>query len=54
MWPFTILRRLDCILEPTKEQVLAEYKKIGSTKVDLRYSSKVSSSICFSSKVSRI
>ncbi|MGZ3384773.1 MAG: type I restriction-modification system subunit M N-terminal domain-containing protein [Isosphaeraceae bacterium] len=32
--PFTILRRLDCILEPTKEQVLAEYKKIQSMKVD--------------------
>ena len=32
--PFTILRRLDCILEPTKEQVLAEYKKIQSTNVD--------------------
>ena len=52
--PFTILRRLDCILEPTKDQVLAEYGKIQSTKVDPRYSSKVSSSICFSSKVSRI
>ena len=32
--PFTILRRLDCILEPTKDEVLAEYKKIQSTKVD--------------------
>ena len=32
--PFTILRRLDCILEPTKHEVLAEYKKIASTKVD--------------------
>lgn len=32
--PFTILRRLDCILEPTKDQVLAEYKKLSSTKVD--------------------
>ena len=32
--PFTILRRLDCILEPTKDEVLAEYKKIASTKVD--------------------
>ena len=31
--PFTILRRLDCILEPTKDEVLAEYKKIASTKV---------------------
>jgi type I restriction enzyme M protein len=29
--PFTILRRLDCILEPTKDEVLAEYKKIAST-----------------------
>jgi type I restriction enzyme M protein len=32
--PFTILRRLDCILEPTKDEVLTEYKKIASTKVD--------------------
>jgi type I restriction-modification system DNA methylase subunit len=32
--PFTILRRLDCILEPTKNEVLAEYKKIAATKVD--------------------
>lgn len=32
--PFTILRRLDCILEPTKDEVLAEYKKIQSSKVD--------------------
>ena len=32
--PFTILRRLDCILEPTKDEVLAEYKKIASTQVD--------------------
>ena len=32
--PFTILRRLDCILEPTKEQVIAEYKKAQSQKID--------------------
>jgi type I restriction enzyme M protein len=32
--PFTILRRLDCILEPTKDEVLAEYKKVQATKVD--------------------
>ena len=32
--PFTILRRLDCILEPTKDEVLAEYKKIQASKVD--------------------
>ncbi len=32
--PFTILRRLDCILEPTKSEVLAEYKKISAKKVD--------------------
>ena len=23
--PFTVLRRLDCVLEPTKDSVLAEY-----------------------------
>jgi len=32
--PFTILRRLDCILEPTKGQVIAEYKKAQSQKID--------------------
>ncbi len=32
--PFTILRRLDCILEPTKDQVLAEYKQVQGLKVD--------------------
>ncbi|ETA05624.1 class I SAM-dependent DNA methyltransferase [Gordonia alkanivorans] len=32
--PFAILRRLDCILEPTKDEVLAEYKKLAKTKVD--------------------
>jgi type I restriction enzyme M protein len=26
MLPLTVLRRLDCVLEPTKEKVLAEYK----------------------------
>lgn len=28
MLPMTVLRRLDCVLEPTKEQVLAEQKKL--------------------------
>jgi type I restriction enzyme M protein len=32
--PFTVLRRLDCILEPTKEQVLVEFKKRTSEGVD--------------------
>ena len=32
--PFTILRRLECILELTKDQVLAEYKKVQSQKID--------------------
>src|SRR5271169_5379881 len=32
--PFMILRRLGSILEPTKDEVLAEYQKIQSTKVD--------------------
>ena len=27
-------RRLDSILEPTKDQVLAEYKKVQSQKID--------------------
>lgn len=26
--PFTVLRRLECVLEPTKDKVLAEYKEV--------------------------
>ena len=32
--PFTVLRRLDCILEPTKDPVLEEFKKRTSEGVD--------------------
>src|SRR3954471_738311 len=32
--PFTVLRRLDCVLAPTKEAVLAEWKERKNTKVD--------------------
>ena len=32
--PFTVLRRLDCILEPTKAQVLTEYQKRTKEGVD--------------------
>lgn len=32
--PFTVLRRLDCILEPTKEKVLEEFKKRTAEGVD--------------------
>ena len=32
--PFTVLRRLDCILEPTKDKVLEEYKKRTAEGVD--------------------
>lgn len=32
--PFTVLRRLDCILEPTKNQVLEEFKKRTKEGVD--------------------
>ncbi len=28
MLPMTVLRRLDCVLEPTKDKVLAEYEKL--------------------------
>ncbi len=28
MLPMTVLRRLDCVLEPTKDSVLAEYKRL--------------------------
>ena len=33
--PFTLLRRLDCVLEPTKDAVLKEYDKRKGTGVDL-------------------
>ena len=32
--PFTVLRRLDCILEPTKDRVLEEFKKRTNEGVD--------------------
>jgi len=32
--PFTVLRRLDCILEPTKDKVLEEFKKRTAEGVD--------------------
>ena len=32
--PFTILRRLDCILDPTKDAVLAEYKRVQGLGID--------------------
>ena len=32
--PFTLLRRLDCVLEPTKEAVLTEYDKRKGTGVE--------------------
>src|SRR5450432_426327 len=28
MIPLTVLRRLDCVLEPTKDKVIAEHKKL--------------------------
>ena len=33
--PFTLLRRLECVLEPTREQVLATVKSIADTGIDL-------------------
>jgi type I restriction enzyme M protein len=33
MLPLTVLRRLDCVLEPTKDQVLARIKKLEGGKV---------------------
>jgi len=33
MLPMTVLRRLDCVLEPTKEKVLAEEKRLAGGKV---------------------
>src|SRR5688572_15015436 len=32
--PFTVLRRLDCVLEPTKKAVLAEKEKREAAKVN--------------------
>src|SRR5690606_22982160 len=32
--PFTVLRRLDCVLEPTREAVLAEYKARKDSGID--------------------
>ena len=32
--PFTVLRRLDCVLEPTKQAVLKEKEKRDATKVN--------------------
>lgn len=34
--PFTVLRRLDCLLDPTKEKVLAKHKEIAPKNYDLR------------------
>ncbi|KWT65122.1 Type I restriction-modification system, DNA-methyltransferase subunit M [Hyphomicrobium sulfonivorans] len=32
--PFTVLRRLDCVLEPTRAAVLAEFKARDGTGID--------------------
>lgn len=34
--PFTVLRRLDCLLEPSKDTVLAKHKEIAGKNYDLR------------------
>jgi type I restriction enzyme M protein len=33
MLPLVVLRRLDCVLEPTKDKVLKEYAKLKAKKV---------------------
>ena len=33
--PFTVLRRLDCVLEPTKKHVLAEFEKRSTAKINV-------------------
>ena len=33
--PFTVLRRLECVLEPTRDAVLAQHKKLAGRGVDL-------------------
>ncbi len=35
--PFTVLRRLDAALEPTKQQVLEQYEKLGSDSPSQKY-----------------
>lgn len=40
--PFTLLRRIECILEPTREAVLAEYAKIAKMNEAIRNSNKAS------------
>ena len=34
MLPMTVLRRLDCVLEPSKDKVLGEYKALKACKLD--------------------
>ena len=34
--PFTVLRRLDCLLDPTKDRVIAKHKEIAHKNYDLR------------------
>jgi type I restriction enzyme M protein len=34
MLPMTVLRRFDCVLEPTKAKVLAEYEKRKGSKLE--------------------
>ncbi|KGC43992.1 type I restriction-modification system subunit M [Burkholderia pseudomallei] len=33
--PFAVLRRLECVLEPTKKDVLAQYETVKSSSIDL-------------------
>ncbi len=33
--PFAVLRRLECVLEPTKQAVLAQYEKVKVSSIDL-------------------
>src|SRR3954452_4372185 len=34
--PFTVLRRLDCLLEPSKTRVLAKHAEVAAKNYDLR------------------
>lgn len=33
MLPLTVLRRLDCVLEPTKDEVIKKYKSLEYSKI---------------------
>ena len=45
--PFTLLRRLDCVLAPTKAATLAEYEKRKDSGIDLSFFLNTASGLSF-------